>query len=212
MAVMSVAPGVSTDITLEADLTLPRIAGNREWYGIWLMLLGTGSPQRFLQVGLMRRKPDAAKGARGRDLAPFLAWTRHGEALTYLELPPLTPGVRRHRFSVGRHGFELFASMDGVTLHRERVDAVLDSGEAPTFQLSEELFGAGDRAEGTIENIILRAGVKGTMVRFKPKDFLDGRGTCLIPIPSGYKVGGRLRTGAPNIFVPTLPPARSVCP
>lgn len=211
VAALSISPGIKQDVEIEAGLTLPRVTGNRKWYGIWLMAVGSGSPEPFLQIGLARTEPNPAHPISGYGVTPFVAWTRRGEPLYYLGFPVLKSSSRPHRFVVGRHGNTLFVSMDGSVLHRERADDILSRYEAPEFQLAAELFAYGDRAVGTITNIHLRVGRQGRVVAFKPSSYLDDRGICLIPTLDGYRAAGTFNVVAPQIFRRDLPRGRTAC-
>ncbi len=138
-AVAYITPPVRRDVSIEADLTLPRVASNRQWYGVWLMVLGSGDPQHqpFVQGGLMRHEADRARMVPEHGLAPFVAYRVRGRSLTYLDMPRFTqPVTASHHFTIGKRAGTLFVSMDGTMIHSEKAVAVLDPGEVPTFQLA----------------------------------------------------------------------------
>jgi hypothetical protein len=161
----------------------------------------------------MRREADPPRNVPEHGLASFVAYRERGRSLTYLDMPRFKPPVaERHHVMLGRRADVLFVSVDGVVIHTEPVAVVVNPGEAPAFELAAELFGFGDRAVGTIENVRIRTGAGGRSRPVRPGRFLVDRGTCLVSIRTGYAARGVFTANSPSGILDALPPSRTRCP
>lgn len=204
---LSFSPHVAANIEMRARLGLPSAPRNKRWYGVWLMLLGTGNEQPFLQVGLSRNVP----GRSPEELAPFIAYRLKGTSGTMVRTISeiRLHGSAFHRFAIGLHQGRLYATMDGTVLDRRPMSDVLEQREAPTFQSSAELFSFGDHTEGEMADIDFVSNGRRLTRRLRPDYYLTDRGTCLTRTARGFVAIGVFVRGAPQRFYPRPPQLRA---
>jgi len=160
-----------------AYLDLPRVTSNRGWYGVWVMLLGQNSEGvPFIQAGLMRQ--EAEKAVPGVALAPFIAFRRRGQAITYVQLPPFKGNGKRcsHYFAVNRSGSTVSIRMDGKTVLSEPAREFMDAKEPMDVTFAAELFRYGDRASGIISDVELSPSPVSPLRPYNVQKVWGGRG------------------------------------
>ena len=204
---------VEEGFTYASRLSLPRVATNRRWYGVWIMVQADQADDTPLfQIGLMRREQDLAAGLEANYLAAFIAYRRKGKALVYEELPRFgRDSTPQHEVLLARRGGKMYAKLDGNIVHVERTIDILNRRQPPTLTLAAELFSYGDHASGTIESVRIFGSVREANRSPNPTGFYTDRGTCLEKIPAGYRALGEFNSQAPSNYTTRLATYPSPC-
>jgi hypothetical protein len=199
LALVYVLDRFRTRAVVEGDLTLPRVAANRDSYGVWFMLIarpeGVDGTTPFVEGGLIRRASEAFR------LAPFRAVEREGERgfTTDVAPQPLPDGTYHVRLAVddGR----ITIDVGGIRVLDAARDDVFGPESRLYLQLGSETIVAGDRQSGELRNVTIRGDDDDAPRRVSGACRFVGRGITIDGANGDFTARGTLAQGGEQRFV-----------
>jgi hypothetical protein len=181
--------------SVSADVTLPRVATNKQWYGNWVMIVGTArgaQHQAFVQVGVIRR-PGVANG----DVRAFVAWQGPDDrTITYHEYDAPSEAVFRLRIEE-QPGATFVCTIDG----RKLGEAVMIPFATAYAQVGPEVYAEGDTLSGSVAQIAVSSGGDSRFVHGSQACRYTNHGVSLVPNGSHYDAAGSFDRRKPSAFV-----------
>jgi hypothetical protein len=182
------------DFRVRADLALPAVSANRNWYTDWIMLAARRedpSEQPFVQVGLMRWKLHDFR------LSSFVAYGKNLDSLTYEDIELVKDGPHEVEL-IGRDD-AVEALVDGAVVRRFPRASLFAESDAPYVQVAAEVVAPGDAATGRIENLRVAAGSH-ALEPAVPRCLREDRGLRLQWDGRALRASGRFDPAAPSSF------------
>lgn len=171
-----------TDYEVTAEMSLPRVAANRSWYSVWLMLVEFREDRPeppFIQGGLMRWE------RKHFDLTAFTADASLEQSLIYGDVGDLSEG--RHRVTLRGNASVVDLIVDGKRLRRFDRRRLLGDAPRVYVQIGGELNAPGDTLDATVRSVTVK---RDTDARPHPETIACWR----------YDRGLRFDNGAEGVF------------
>jgi hypothetical protein len=178
---------------VRADVTLPLVSSNKQWYANWIMIVGTApraEHQVFVQVGIIRR-PGLFDGVRS-----FVSWQGvHDTAIGYREYDTIADGVHQLRIQETPVGFA--PMIDGKPIG-EAIPIPFSSAYA---QVGPEVYAEGDRLSGSVSNASVSSGAAVNGLSGSRVCHYENHGVVLVADAATYSASGVFMRSLPSTFL-----------
>jgi hypothetical protein len=177
---------------VRAQVTLPLISSNKQWYANWIMIVGTAPSakhQIFVQVGIIRR-PGLFDGIRS-----FVSWQGTNDAtIGYREYDMLADREHELRIQETPDGFA--PMIDGKPIG----NAIAIRFSSAYAQVGPEVYAEGDRLSGSVSDASVSSGAVIDELSGSRVCRYENHGVVLVAKATTYTASGVFMRSLPSTF------------
>jgi hypothetical protein len=178
---------------VRAEVTLPLVPSNKQWYANWVMIVGTAPSakhQIFVQVGIIRR-PGSFDGVRS-----FVSWQGPDDTtIGYREYDTVPDGKHELRIQETPAGFA--PMVDGKPIG----EAIAIRFSSAYAQVGPEVYAEGDRLSGSVFGASVSSGAAVNELSGSHACHYENHGVVLVANGATYSASGVFMRSLPSAFI-----------